>query len=326
MNDTSVLSIRNLSKTFSSQSGFFSRRQQQKFALDNVSFDLGPNETFGIVGESGCGKSTLGRTICRLYNPTAGTITLDGEDITLLKPHELKKHRRKIQMVFQDPNASLNPRLPIAKIVEEPFRLHGMGTAGERRTWASDLLESVGLDTAALSRYPHEFSGGQRQRIGIARALALNPKIMVCDEPVSALDVSVQAQVLNLLLTLQKQRQISYIFISHDLNIIRHMSDRVGVMFAGRIVETGNVQDVFIRPAHPYTRELLQALPASHPKMRKQRVGMNTNDSVKHLTQGCSFSPRCPHVQPICREKDIALRPVDASGRHKAACHLSGSF
>ncbi|MGF1684316.1 ABC transporter ATP-binding protein [Photobacterium minamisatsumaniensis] len=276
---TEVLRIENLKQHFVSGKGILKKGYTVK-AVDGVSFSVAQGETLGLVGESGCGKSTLGRTILKLYEPTEGKIFFEGEDITDFSTKQMRPLRKDIQIVFQDPMESLNQRHTIGMILEEPFIIHKIGTAQQRSLWVSELLEKVGLPSAAANRYPHEFSGGQRQRIGIARAIALKPKLLICDESVSALDVSVQAQILNLLLQLQKEMDLAIIFISHDLSVVKHISDRVAVMYFGKIVELGLATDIYNDPQAEYTKTLLSAIPITHPRDRKRKKPRPVNNQV----------------------------------------------
>ncbi len=288
-------------------------------AVDGVTFEILRGETLGLVGESGCGKSTVGRCLLRLIEPTRGEITFDGEDVRALGGGDLRRLRREMQIIFQDPYASLNPRLKVRDIVGEPFIIHRIGTKGERRERVAELLSKVGLDPDYMNRYPHEFSGGQRQRLGIARALALNPKLIVADEPVSALDVSVQAQVINLLEDLQKEFDLTYLFISHGLAVVEHISDRVAVMYLGRIVEVASAVELYANPLHPYTRALLSAIPIPDPTRKRERIVLKGDVPTPiNPPSGCRFHTRCPEAIPECSKIDPDLREV-APG-HTVAC------
>ena len=289
-------------------------------AVDGVSLTLKKGETLGIVGESGCGKSTLARLILRLIEPTAGRVSLDGEDILSLGAGALRRRRRDMQIVFQDPFASLDPRMTIAQIIAEPLDIHGLGTVADRRHKVEDLLLMVGLDRSTLTRYPHEFSGGQRQRIGIARAIALEPKLLVLDEPVSALDVSIQSQILNLLVDLKARFNLSYIFISHDLSVVEHVSDRVAVMYLGRIVEEGTATQVLRQPRHPYTEALVSAVPGAKAGGRIVLTG--DPPSPEAIPEGCRFHPRCPKVLDICHK--VTPPSIGGAGSGRVECHLYG--
>jgi peptide/nickel transport system ATP-binding protein/oligopeptide transport system ATP-binding protein len=293
-------------------------------AVDGVSFVVRRGETLGIVGESGCGKSTLGRTVLRLVKPTAGEIEFDGTDLRALGQRALRAMRREMQMIFQDPFASLDPRLKVGAIVAEPLVIHRIGDRAGRRKAVVELLGTVGLDADAAERYPHEFSGGQRQRIGIARALALKPKLIIADEPVSALDVSIQSQILNLLVELKKQFGLSYIFISHDLAVVEHVSDRLAVMYLGRIVETAATEDLFARPSHPYTKALISAVPCRDLQRQGQRVVLKGEmPNPERPPPGCPFHPRCPKAMEICRTTPPPESDVGRAGRpHLVRCHL----
>jgi oligopeptide/dipeptide ABC transporter ATP-binding protein len=289
-------------------------------AVNGVSFAAAPGQTFGLVGESGCGKSTLARLIVRLYRETAGTIRFGGRDITALGRRGLKEFRRQAQMVFQDPYASLNPRMTVRSTLIDPLRVYRVGTAREREKRVAELLGLVGLDERYGPRYPHEFSGGQRQRIGIARALALNPRLIVLDEPVSALDVSVQAQILNLLVDLRERLGLTYLFISHDLGVVEYMCDHIGVMYLGCIVEKGTREDIFQKRRHPYTQALLSAVPAPGGAVGEQIILGGDPPSPADPPAGCYFSPRCPQAEDICRREKPPLKTLSAT--HTAACHL----
>ena len=292
-------------------------------AVDGVSLTIRRGETLGLVGESGCGKSTLGRAILRLYEPTAGRIVFDGQDISHLDDDKLRPLRRRMQMVFQDPFASLNPRHSVGRIVGEPLRAHGLASRGDLPKRVRELLEVVGLPADAMGRYPHEFSGGQRQRIGVARALAVNPEFIVADEPVSALDVSIQAQILNLLEALQDDFKLTYLFIAHDLAVVRHISDRIVVMYLGSVVEVSPSDDLYDNPLHPYTISLLSAVPIPDPIVERQREAILLSGdlpSPANPPSGCRFHTRCPYVQPTkCRDQPPPLRAL--AGEHTVACH-----
>ena len=313
-----ILSVSNLSKHYK-LGGVFSKSKEKVHAVDNVSFELYEAETLGIVGESGCGKSTLGRMIVRLEEPTKGTITFEGNDLTKKSNAKLRSIRKRLQMIFQDPYASLNPRRQIGKIVEEPLRIHGVG-AEERRKIASELLLRVGLDSNSYEKYPHEFSGGQRQRVVIARALALNPKLVVADEPVSALDVSIQAQVLNLFKDLQREYKLTYIFIAHDLGVVRQVSDRIAVMYLGKIVELAPAEELYIKPAHPYTKALLSANPRMDTSTASERIILKGDiPNPINRPSGCVFNPRCPKAEAKCLTDSPELVQI---GNRKVACHF----
>jgi oligopeptide/dipeptide ABC transporter ATP-binding protein len=316
-----LLVVKNLKKYYPITGGVLGGEVGVVKAVDDVSFTVKRGETLGLVGESGCGKSTTGRSLLRLIEPTAGEITFDGVNVTTLASDEMRKMRRDMQIVFQDPFASLNPRHNIEKILEEPLIVHGIGTSAERKKRVHEMLEVVGLSSYHARRYPHQFSGGQRQRVGIARALMLNPKLIVADEPVSALDVSIQSQVLNLMQDLQRERELTYLFIAHDLSVVRHISDRVGVMYLGRIVELTTSSQLYSNPLHPYTRALLSAVPSPDPDAVRERVILQGDvPSPANPPSGCTFHTRCPHVTDECR----TVRPSfqDAGEGHFVACHL----
>ncbi len=318
--DNVLMRVENVKKYFHSDSSTFTQKRYIK-AVDDISFDIIRGETLGLVGESGCGKSTLGRTIISLHQPTSGKVIMDGQDIAALKPKELKSFRQKMQFIFQDPSACLNPRINVKNILLEPFRIHNVGTPEERLQEIKFLMEKVGLSEYHLSRYPHEMSGGQKQRVGVARALALRPELIVCDEAVSALDVSIQAQVLNLLEDLQKEFELTYLFISHNLSVIHHISNRVGVMYLGKMVELGNHDDIYDRTMHPYSKALISAIPHADLKKSGERILLQGDvPSPANPPSGCRFHTRCPSVMPICKEKEPVWQKVKEE--HYVACHL----
>ncbi|MDH5736858.1 MAG: dipeptide ABC transporter ATP-binding protein [Gammaproteobacteria bacterium] len=322
MTQEPLLKIRNLRKHFPVKEGILLRAHRFNKAVDDVSLDIFPGETLGLVGESGCGKSTLGRCIARLYEPTSGTITLDGNDITALKGRHLKPHRKDIQMIFQDPMESLNARHTVGDIIEEPLIIHQLGDRQSRRKKVAELLEVVGLPSRSVSRYPFEFSGGQRQRIGIARAIALNPRLIICDEPVSALDVSIQSQILNLLVDLQKEFNLSYLFIAHDLAVVKHISDRMAIMYLGKIVESGLGDSIYRAAAHPYTQSLISAIPVPDPQYQRDRIVLEGDvPSPINPPSGCAFHPRCPVAMAQCA-KDSPVLESTMVGQHQVSCHL----
>jgi ABC-type dipeptide/oligopeptide/nickel transport system ATPase component len=323
--DGPLLEIRDLKMYFPVKGGVFMTAKAQCKAVDGVSLVIRPGETLGLVGESGCGKSTLGKCIVRLNQPTSGQILFDGADLAPLSRSQMKPHRRHIQMIFQDPADSLNSRHSVGNILEEPFIVHGIGDDAERRRRVGDLLRTVGLPASAAERFPFEFSGGQRQRIGIARAIALNPQLVVCDEPVSALDVSIQSQVLNLMLDLQRELKLSYLFIAHDLAVVKHISDRIAVMYLGHIVETAAAEEIYRSPRHPYTRALISAIPVPNPRKHRDRIILQGDvPSPINPPSGCPFHTRCPHVQERCRIEKPALRTVatTAGVEQQVACHF----
>jgi oligopeptide transport system ATP-binding protein len=320
-----ILSVSKLKKYFRIGSGIFNRRKLELKAVDDISFEIQEGETFGLVGESGCGKSTVARTILRLYKPSAGQILLrQGEalvDITHLSGKELLPIRSSMQIIFQDPYSSLNPRMTVQRILREPLMAHKIGTSDEQDQRIEQMLKAVGLQPDQLKRYPHEFSGGQRQRIAIARALVLHPKLVVADEPVSALDVSIQAQVLNLLEDLQTEFGFSYLFVAHNLFVVRHISKTIAVMYLGRIVESGPVDSLFMDPRHPYTEALLSAIPLPNPDHKINRIILHGDvPSPIDLPSGCRFSKRCRYAKPSCNESEPELR--DVGNGHQVACHF----
>ncbi|MGG0718335.1 dipeptide ABC transporter ATP-binding protein [Robertmurraya massiliosenegalensis] len=316
-----LLKVDNLKKYFPITGGILGKKIGDVKAVDDVSFYVNKGETLGLVGESGCGKSTTGRVLMRLLEPTAGNVEFDGRDLTKLKSEEMRQMRKEIQMVFQDPFASLNPRHTVEKILEEPLIVHGVKDKDERKRRVKEMLEVVGLNSYHAKRYPHQFSGGQRQRIGIARALMTRPKLIIADEPVSALDVSIQSQVLNLMEDLQKEFQLTYIFIAHDLGVVKHISDRVGVMYLGRLVEITESEKLYEKPLHPYTKALLASIPIPDPDLKHEREVLKGDlPSPSDPPLGCAFHTRCGECMEICK----ATRPelVEIEPGHYAACHL----
>jgi oligopeptide/dipeptide ABC transporter ATP-binding protein len=315
-----LLGVRDLRKHFPVKKGLFGRIRGHIKAVDGISFDIGRKATLGLVGESGCGKTTAGRAILRLIEPTSGEVIFKGRDVTDLTSEELRLQRRHMQIIFQDPYSSLNPRMTAGGIVGEALTIHGLARGQEQRDRVRQLLERVGLAAEHMDRYPHEFSGGQRQRIGIARALALNPDFIVCDEPVSALDVSIQAQVINLLEDLQAEFNLSYLFIAHDLAVVKHISDRVAVMYMGKIVEIGSKEELFSNPMHPYTLALLSAVPVPDPKLQRKRIVLAGGvPSAFNPPDYCRFADRgCPRCMPQCRQSEPHLHPVGTD--HHVAC------
>lgn len=313
---TPLLEVKNLTKHFPAAHG------QKVYAVNGVSFKLERGETLGIVGESGCGKSSMGRTILKVHEPTSGQIIFDGVDITGFSNRKMFPYRKKMQMIFQDPYASLNPRFTVGEIIEEPMIIHNMGTAHERKVIVQELIETVGLKPDHIRRYPHEFSGGQRQRIGIARTLALRPEFIVCDEPISALDVSIQAQVINLLEKLQREKGFSYLFIAHDLEMVHHISHKIGVMYLGNMVELGSSDDVYKKPLHPYTRALISAAPIADPKMAKEKKRIILEGEVPspiNPPKGCPFAGRCKYATEECKSKKPDTYMYD---NRQVACNL----
>jgi oligopeptide/dipeptide ABC transporter ATP-binding protein len=317
-----VLEVTDLKKHFPVKKGLLRRTVGQVYAVDGVSFSIGEGETLGLVGESGCGKSTVGRTILRLVEPTAGSIKVNGDDITHLGKSALRRYRREMQIIFQDPFSSLNPRMSVAEIVGEPLMIHNVGgNAREREERVAALFERVGLRPSQMKNFPHQFSGGQRQRIGIARALALNPKLIIGDEPVSALDVSIQAQVINLLMDLQSELGLSYLFIAHDLAVVEHISHHIAVMYLGKVVEFADKKTLFTNPKHPYTEALLSAVPIPNPKVKRTKLIVQGDvPSPIKPPPGCHFHTRCPYAEERCRREVPELKPVGRG--HMVSCHL----
>ncbi len=320
---TKLVEVRDLKMWFPIMRGVLQRHVADVKAVDGLTFDVYQGETLGLVGESGCGKSTTGRAILQLYKPTAGAVLFEGADLVKVKGEALRRMRRRMQMIFQDPYASLNPRMTVGSIVAEPLEVHGIGSKAERMDRVRDLLKVVGLNPYFINRYPHEFSGGQRQRIGVARALAVNPAFIVCDEPISALDVSIQAQVINLLEDLQEQFGLTYLFIAHDLSVVRHISNRIAVMYLGKIMELADRDELYRNPMHPYSQALLSAVPIPDPVVeeKRQRIILEGDvPSPANPPKGCNFCTRCPKVMEICKEQEPDFR--DYGGEHHVACWL----
>jgi len=317
-----LLEVKDLVKHFPLKKTKLFQEQRYVYAVNGVSFQLERGQTLGLVGESGCGKTTTGRVILRLIEPTAGVINFEGQNVADLKNGRLKAFRRRAQMVFQDPFASLNPRMTVEDIVGEPLLIHGIGKSGDRTRRVAEVLEKVGLEAAYMKRFPHEFSGGQRQRIGIARVLTLNPQLIIADEPVSALDVSIQAQIINLLVRLQDELKLSYLFVSHDLAVVEHIADRVAIMYLGRIIEIASSQGIYTDARHPYTRALLTAIPIPDPKSSLQRTPLKGDiPNPANPPSGCTFRTRCPLAKDICGEEIPEMRKVGDD--HYAACHFA---
>ena len=316
-----ILEVRNLRKCFPIKKSFTGKVKQELIAVDNVSFKLKAGETLGIVGESGCGKTTLGRTILKLHESNGGQIIFEGQDITNLKSSEMREIRKKMQIIFQDPYSSLPPRSTVGGILSEPVEVHNIVPKSQVKDYVLDLMDKCGLRDYYYERYPHEFSGGQRQRICIARALSVNPKLVICDEPVSALDVSIQAQIINLLKKLQQEMNLTYLFISHDLSVVKFISDKIGVMYLGSMVEFGTKEDIFANPLHPYTEALFSAIPQPDPDVKMNRIILKGDiPSPANPPKGCRFHTRCPKAMDICSEVTPEYR--DFGNGHCAACHL----
>lgn len=322
LDDEYILRVKNLKKWFPIRSGVFSKITGHIKAIDGVSFDVKRGETLGVVGESGCGKSTMGRTVLRLLEPTEGEVYFENEDIAKLNPDKMRKKRREMQFIFQDPYASLNPRMTVGDIIAEPLDIQERLNSTERNKRVIEIMNLVGLNIKYIRRYPHEFSGGQRQRIGIARAIALEPKLLICDEPVSALDVSIQAQIINLMKSLQKRFGMTYIFISHDLSVVKHISDRVAVMYLGRIVEISDKKELYDNPLHPYTIALLSAIPIPDPEVKNDKIILSGDiPSPASPPNGCCFHTRCFKTKDICRDLTPELK--DMGNGHYCACHFA---
>lgn len=318
-----LIEVKNLKKYFTKNQGIVKKKIEITKAVDDVSFYIKKGETFGLVGESGCGKSTTGRTILKLYDPTEGEILYNGQDISKLNKEQMMPYRKKMQMIFQDPYASLNARMTVSDIIGEPMDIHHLASGKERQERIYSLLDTVGLNRDHAARYPHEFSGGQRQRIGIARSLAVDPEFIICDEPISALDVSIQAQVVNMLEDLQEERGLTYLFIAHDLSMVKHISDRVGVMYLGSLVETASSKALYSNPLHPYTKALLSSIPIPDPDMAKssERIVLEGDvPSPVNPPSGCKFRTRCRYAMDICSEEVPVFREIDKG--HFAACHI----
>lgn len=321
-----ILEVKHLKKYFPLKKGKFKEGDPCVKAVDDITFDLYEGETLGLVGESGCGKSTLGRTIIRLYEPTSGEVIFEGEDVAKKSRKEMRALREEMQFIFQDPYSSLNPRMTVFNILAEPLIAHGKFKHGpELDAYVKNLMDRCGLPSYYCYRYPHQFSGGQRQRIGIARSLALDPSFIICDEPVSALDVSIQSQIINLMKDMQEEKNISYIFISHDLSVVKHISDRVGVMYLGSMMELADKNEIYSNPQHPYTRALIGAIPLPDPTKRKEmQVIQGEIPSNVNIPKGCKFNPRCPFAKDICREQEPATKEVKPN--HFVKCHFGGEF
>ncbi len=321
-----ILEVKHLKKYFPLKKGKVKEGDPCVKAVDDITFDLYEGETLGLVGESGCGKSTLGRTIIRLYEPTSGEVIFEGEDVAKKSKKEMRKLREEMQFIFQDPYSSLNPRMTVFNILAEPLIAHGKFKRGpELDAYVKDLMDRCGLPSYYCYRYPHQFSGGQRQRIGIARSLALDPSFIICDEPVSALDVSIQSQIINLMKDMQEEKNISYIFISHDLSVVKHISDRVGVMYLGSMMELADKNEIYSNPQHPYTRALIGAIPLPDPSKRKElQVIQGEIPSNVNIPSGCKFNPRCPFAKDICKTTEPETKEVKPN--HFVKCHFGGEF
>jgi oligopeptide transport system ATP-binding protein len=321
MDEQHFIQVKNLKKYFGG--GGFLDRKPVIYAVDDVSFSIAKGETFGLIGESGCGKSTVARTMIRLYNPTSGSVIFDGTDIARLGERELKPYRRRIQMIFQDPYASLNPRMTVKRIISEPLTAHNICPTSEYEERVAESLRIVGLEPAHMGKYPHEFSGGQRQRIGVARAMITQPDFVICDEPISALDVSIQAQVVNMLQSLQEQLGLTYCFIAHDLAMVKYISKRIGVMYVGQLVEVSPSEELYRTPLHPYTIGLMRAIPVADPKIAQMKTKVSIEGEIPSPTDppsGCRFRTRCPEVMDICKEVSPVLKEVEPN--HFVSCHL----
>lgn len=321
-----ILEVKHLKKYFPLKKGKYKEGDPCVKAVDDITFDLYEGETLGLVGESGCGKSTLGRTIIRLHEPTSGEVIFEGEDIAKKSRKEMRKLREEMQFIFQDPYSSLNPRMNVFNILAEPLIAHGKFKRGpELEAYVKDLMDKCGLPSYYCYRYPHQFSGGQRQRIGIARSLALDPSFIICDEPVSALDVSIQSQIINLMKDMQEEKNISYIFISHDLSVVKHISDRVGVMYLGSMMELADKNEIYANPQHPYTRALIGAIPLPDPSKRKElQIIQGEIPSNVNIPTGCKFHPRCPFAKDICKTQEPETKEVKPN--HFVKCHFGGEF
>lgn len=322
---TALLEVKNLTKHFPIVGGVFRRTLSTVRAVDNISFTVRKGQTVGLVGESGCGKSTVGRTIIRLHEPTSGSVIFQGQDLASLSSGDLRLARKNLQFIFQDPFESLNPRHTVGKILQEPFIVHAVGSVAERLESVQWLLSKVGLPQDTFDRFPHELSGGQRQRVGIARAIALKPSLVICDEPVSALDVSVQSQILNLLLQLQDELKLSYIFIAHDLAVVKHVSDLIAVMYLGKIVEYAPADTLYHNPLHPYTRGLISAIPVPDPNAPRRRAALKGDVPTQGIFRGCRFNSRCPYANDKCLEREPELVAHGAES-HLVACHFAGKL